>query len=97
MLRLAAAAGVVPVVVAQKGRSFASLHLGAKPADHGAQRGLLIAKLLGDVLQATPVDEEGTQRFVLAVIGLNRFKEETAAASVIHAPDLRKVDRFSPR
>ena len=72
------------------------MHLCAKPADHGAHRGLLIAKLLGDVLQVTPFDEEGTQRFVLAVIGLNRFKKETAAARVIHEPHLRQVDRFSP-
>src|SRR5207237_9265655 len=51
----------------------------------------------GDILQATPFDEEGTERFVLAVIGRNRFKKETAAARGIHEPDLRKVDRFSPR
>src|SRR5215510_15867535 len=90
------AAEVAPVAVAQKGGGLASLHLCAKPADQGAQRGLLIAELLGDVLQATPFDEEGTQRFVLAVIGLNRFKKETAAARIIHEPALRKVDRLSP-
>ena len=61
------------------------MHLGAKPADHGAQRGLLIAELLGDVLQATPFDEEGTQRFVLAVIGRSWFKKETTAARIIQA------------
>ena len=72
------------------------MHLGTKPADHRAQRGLPIAKLPGDILQATPFDEEGTERFVLAVIGRNRFKKETTAARVIHEPDLRKVDRFSP-
>jgi hypothetical protein len=71
--------------------------LGTKPADHRAQRGLPIAKLLGDIVQATPFHEEGTQRFVLAVIGRNRFKKEATAARVIHAPNLRKVDRFSPR
>jgi hypothetical protein len=53
--------------------------------------------VLGDIVQATAFDEEGTQRFVLAVIGRNRFKKETAAARVIHEPDLRMVDRFSPR
>jgi len=92
-----AAAGGAPGTVAQKGGGLASLHLGTKPADHRAQRGLPIAKLLGDILQATPFDEEGTERFVLAVLGRNRCKKETAAARVIHEPDLRKVDRFSPR
>ena len=56
-----------------------------------------MTELLGDIVQATPFDKEGPQRFVLAVIGRNRFKKETAAARVIHAPALRKVDRFSPR
>jgi len=52
---------------------------------------------LGDIVQATPFNEEGTERFVLAMIGRNRFKKKTAAARVIHEPDLPKVDRFSPR
>ena len=73
------------------------MHLGTKPADHRAQRGLLIAELLGDIVQATAFDEEGPQRFVLAVIGRNRCKKETAAVRVIHAPNLRNVDRFAPR
>ena len=73
------------------------MHLGTKPTDHRAQRGLPIAKLLGDIVQATPFNEEGTQRFVLAVIGRNRCKKETTAARVIQEPNLRKVDRFSPR
>ncbi len=94
---LEAAAGVAPGAVAQKGGDRASVHLGTQPADHRAQRGLPIAKLLGDILQATSFNAEGTQRFVLAVIGRNRFKKETAAARVIHEPNLRKVDRFSLR
>jgi hypothetical protein len=53
--------------------------------------------LLGDILQATPFNAEGTQRFVLAVRGRNRFQKKTTAARVIHEPNLRKVDRFSPR
>jgi hypothetical protein len=97
VLWLEAAAGGAPGAVAQKGGDLASVHLGTKPADHRAQRGLLIAAVLGDIVQATAFDEEGTQRFVLAVIGRNRFKKETAAARVIHEPDLRMVDRFSPR
>jgi hypothetical protein len=71
--------------------------VGTTPADHRAQRGLPRAKLLGDIVQATPFNAEGTQRFVLAVRGRNRFKKETTAARVIHEPNLRKVDRFSPR
>ena len=72
------------------------MHWGTKPADHRAPRGLPIAKLLGDIVQATPCNEEGTQRFVLAVRGRNRCTKETTAARVIQAPNLRKVDRFSP-
>jgi hypothetical protein len=57
----------------------------------------LLAALLGAIVQATAFDAEGPQRFVLAVRGRNRFKKETAAARVIHEPDLRMVDRFAPR
>jgi hypothetical protein len=57
----------------------------------------LIAELRGAIVPATAFDAEGPQRFVLAVRGRNRFKKETAAARVIHEPDLRMVDRFSPR
>jgi hypothetical protein len=48
-------------------------------------------------VQATPFHEDGTERFVLAVIGRNRCKKETTAARVSHEPNLRKVDRFSLR
>jgi hypothetical protein len=70
--------------------------LGTTSADQRAQRGRPIAKLLGDIVPATPCNEEGTQRFVLAVIGRHWFKKATTAARVIHAPNLRKIDRFSP-
>ena len=94
---LAAGAGGARGGVAHKGGDLASVHVGTHPADQRAPRGLPRATLLGDSGQAPPFDAAGTQRFVLAVRGRNRCKQATAAARVLHEPDLRKGDRFSPR
>src|SRR5262249_56513410 len=86
VLGLEAAAGGAPGAVAQKGGNLTSVHLGTKPADHRAQRSLPIAKLLGDIVQATPFDEEGTERFVLAVVGRHRGQKKNTAARAHYKP-----------
>src|SRR5262249_29567482 len=81
---------------AQQGGNLARVHWGTNPADQRAPRGLAIAQLLGDIVQATPCNADGPPRFVLAGIGRNGCQKETTAARVIQAPNLRKMDRFSP-
>jgi hypothetical protein len=56
----------------------------------------LIPKLLSDFLESPSFDKEGTQGFVLAVIGFRRFEKELATAGVIHG-SLHKVDQFWSR
>jgi hypothetical protein len=56
----------------------------------------LIPKLLSDVLEPPSFDKEGTQGFILAVIGFSGFEKELATAGVIHG-SLPHVDQFGSR
>jgi hypothetical protein len=58
--------------------------LGTELADEIAERAVGKAKLARDVGQGTPVQEEGTQGFVAALLRLLGLAEELLAAQVIH-------------
>jgi hypothetical protein len=58
--------------------------VGTEPGDEIAERTVGEAELTSDVGQETPVQEEGTQGLVVALLGLARFVEELLAAQVVH-------------
>jgi hypothetical protein len=57
---------------------------GTEPGNEIAERTVSEAELTSDVGQGTPVQEEGTQGLVVALLGLARFAEELLAAQVVH-------------
>jgi hypothetical protein len=56
----------------------------AELGDEIAQGAVGEAELARDVGQGTPVQEEGTQGLVMALLGLAGFTEELFAAQVVH-------------
>jgi hypothetical protein len=60
------------------------LTLAAELGDEIAERAVGEAELAGDVGQGTPLQEDGTQRFVAALLRLLGFAEKVLAARVIH-------------
>jgi len=56
----------------------------SEPGDEIAERTVGEAEVTSDVGQGTPVQEEGTQGFVVALLGLARIAKELLAARVVH-------------
>jgi len=52
----------------------------SKVADHVTQGVVAVAGLLGDLLEGTPLDEIGAERFIAAVKRVGGFEEEAQAA-----------------
>ncbi len=49
-------------------------------ADHATQGVVAVARLPGDVVQGTPLDEIGAERFIAAMERVGGFEEEAQAA-----------------
>jgi len=60
------------------------------------QRIVRVPEPIGDFLLRMPFHKDGTQRFVLAVVRLNRLGKELPATNVIHdQTSLKNVSWFS--
>ena len=67
---------------------------GTEPGDEIAERTVGEAELTSDVGQGTPVQEEGTQGLVVALLRLTGFKEKLLTTLVVHDRP-SKVSRIS--
>src|SRR5262249_40531556 len=70
--------------VERKGGDLIGMASAAELADQIAEGAVGEAELAGDVGQGTPLQKEGTQGLVTALLGLAGFAEELLAAQVVH-------------
>jgi hypothetical protein len=83
-VRASGRVAVSPTGVSRKGGESALSTLSAKVTDHAAEGVVAVARLPGDVLQGTPLDEVGTERLIAAVERVGGFDEEAQAAGIVH-------------
>lgn len=82
---------VAPIGVPRTGGDPVLTTLSAKVADDVPRGVVAGAGLLGDLLEGTPLDERGAERFITAVEGVGGLEEGAQAAGIV--PDL--VPRMS--
>lgn len=73
---------------------MAGTQLSAEARRDGPQRTVLVAELLGHVLQGPSFRKDRAKRLILLLVGLGRFEEEAAAQGLVHDLGLRNVNGF---
>jgi hypothetical protein len=63
--------------VLRKGGNSARSTLSPEVTDQVTHGVVAVARLLGDVFQGTPLDEEGTEHLIAAMERVGRFEEES--------------------
>lgn len=83
-------AAVGPTRVLRKGGNPTLSTPSPEVADQVTHGVVAVARLLGDVDQGTPLDEEGAEHLIAAMERVGRFEEESQAEGIIHdlAPDV---------